>query len=191
MKEIVKLSLKLFIITLVAGILLGGTYFITKDPIAEQQTQEATLARQKVLSAQSFEEYDISKIAADKDYANITSVYIGKDAGGKTVGATIQMTAKGFKPGIVLTIGIKTDGTVSGVNVGSNEETPGLGAKAALPDFYEQYAGKAADGSLKVIKSGTAGAGDIMAIAGATVTSKGITSAVNTAAGCYLKYIKG
>ena len=85
----------------------------------------------------------------------------------------------------------KNDGTVSGVSIGSHEETAGLGAKAAEPEFYEQFAGKPADGSLSVIKNGTAGESEILAISGATITSKGITDAVNTAVGCYDKYVKG
>ena len=47
MKEILKMTLKLFVITFIAGALLGGTYFITKDPIAEQETRQATEARQQ------------------------------------------------------------------------------------------------------------------------------------------------
>lgn len=39
MKEILKMTLKLFVITFIAGALLGGTYFITKDPIAEPGDQ--------------------------------------------------------------------------------------------------------------------------------------------------------
>ena len=91
----------------------------------------------------------------------------------------------------MLTVGIKSDGTVSGVSIGSHEETAGLGAKATEPEFYEQFAGKPADGSLSVIKNGTAGESEILAISGATITSKGITDAVNTAVGCYDKYVKG
>ena len=192
MKEILKMTLKLFVITFIAGALLGGTYFITKDPIAEQETRQATEARQQVLpEAASFEAVDMAAISADEAYSSITEVYTGKDAAGSVVGATVRMTAKGFKPGIVLTVGIKSDGTVSGVSIGSHEETAGLGAKATEPEFYEQFAGKPADGSLSVIKNGTAGESEILAISGATITSKGITDAVNSAVGCYDKYVKG
>jgi len=191
MKEILKLTYKLFVITLVAGVLLGVTYSITEQPIQEQEIQKATQARRQVLSAETFEAMDVSAIQANQEYAQITDVYLGKDAGGKTVGAAIQMTAKGYKPGIVLTVGIAANGTVSGVNIGTHEETAGLGAKAELPEFYEQYAGKPADGSLSVMKNAAAGEDEILSIAGATVTSRGITDAVNTAANCYREYIQG
>ena len=80
MKEILKMTLKLFVITFIAGALLGGTYFITKDPIAEQEIRQATEARQQVLpEAASFEAVDMTAISADEAYGSITEVYTGKD----------------------------------------------------------------------------------------------------------------
>lgn len=191
MKDILKLTVKLFVITVIAGLLLGATYVITEEPIAEQEAQAATAARQQVLpAAAEFEEFDLTALAGQEEYESITAIHIGKDASGEDVGATIQMTAKGFNPGINMTVGVSGDGTVTGVYIGSNEETPGLGARATEPEFYEQYTGKPADGSLSVIKNGTPGETEIVAIAGATITSEGVTTAVNLAAQCYLDYVK-
>ena len=189
MKEIATLTFKLFLISFIAALLLGVTYVITKEPIEQQEIQEATLARQNVLAAESFEPMDISQIVGNDEYASISEIYIGKDASGNEVGATIKMTAKGFNPGIVLTIGIDAQGVITGVNVGSNEETPGLGAKATEEAFYGQYSGLSADGSLTVVKN-SPGENQILSIAGATKTSKGITDAVNLAAKCYNEYVK-
>ena len=60
-----------------------------------------------------------------------------------------------------------------------------MGAKAKEESFYGQYAGKSAGSPLEVIKSGTAGDHQIQAIAGATITSKGVTNGVNTAVDFY------
>lgn len=174
MNNIVKMTLKLFLVTLIAGVLLGGTYVITKDPIADQEAKEATEARQRVLDADSFEEIPVEQ---GPDWETISAIYQGLDKDGQVVGYTFALTAKGFNPGISLTIGIDASGVITGVNVGSNSETPGLGAKAGEPDFYEQYQGKSGD--IEVIKSGAPGDNQIAAIAGATITSKGVTSAVN------------
>ena len=43
-KLIIKNTIILFVITLVAGILLGGAYEITKDARAEQERKEAAHA---------------------------------------------------------------------------------------------------------------------------------------------------
>ena len=184
MNDIVKMTLKLFLVTLVAAVLLGGTYVITKDPIAEQEANAATAARQQVLNAASFEEMQIEDGA---DYETITALYEGLDSDGQIAGYTFAVTAKGFNPGMSLTIGLDANGVITGVNVGTNSETPGLGAKAAEPDFYEQYNGKT--GELEVIKTGTPDDSQIAAIAGATITSKGVTSAVNMVSQYYAQYL--
>lgn len=189
--SVAKITIRLVIITIIAGVLLGGTYEITKAPIAEQEIKSATEARQKVLAAADYQKFDVSAIKADKDFSTITEVYIAKDESGADIGATIAMTARGFNPGINLTVGVKSDGTVSGIAISAHEETPGLGAKMTEEQFYSQFTGQPADGSISVIKSGDAKSGEIKSIAGATKTSAGVTKAVNLAANCYTKFVRG
>lgn len=49
-------------------------------------------------------------------------------------------------------VGVDTTGTVTGVRILSHSDTPGLGALATSPDFYEQYTGMS--GTLAVDKDG-------------------------------------
>ena len=65
------------------------------------------------------------------------------------------------------------DGKVTGVKIISSNETPGLGQNAAKPEFLNQYIGKE-------FEIGVAGDNEINAISGATMTSDGVTGAVNT-----------
>lgn len=180
MKEIIKPAFRLFLISAIAALLLGGTYMLTKDPIAQQELAAQTAARKEVLSeAQDFELLDV---ALPEEYESIQAIYRGVDASGETVGYAISLTAKGYKPNISLTLGVYPDGTVSALNVGSNEESPGLGANAEKPEFYEQFSGMTGD--IAVVK-GAAGENEISAISGATITSKGIANAVNLALECF------
>ena len=39
-KKIIKDTLILFVITLISGILLGGAYYITKDPIEQKENEK-------------------------------------------------------------------------------------------------------------------------------------------------------
>ena len=57
-------------------------------------------------------------------------------------------------------------------------ETPGLGAKSKDKAFIGQYKDKDAK-ELKVIKNGTPKDNEIVAIAGATITSDAVTRGVN------------
>ena len=114
----------------------------------------------------------------DKDTPAIQNIYeMQKD--GETVGYCMEVLPSGFGGTLTVVVGINTDGTVAGAKVTSHAETPGLGAKAqADPTWIPQFAGKPADGSLAVTKDG----GDIVPITGATITSRAVTKAVNTAA---------
>jgi electron transport complex protein RnfG len=193
MKNIISMTLKLLIIVVVSAIALGAVNYVTKGPIAEQMAAAATEARQTAFpEAASFEAiYDpdsdalsdvtlASLLATDevsKDYAIIKTVYKALDANGNELGIAAGVVTKGFNSGLNITIGVGSDGAIHGVIVGDNTETAGLGAKAADPEFEGQYVGKASP--LNVVKS-SPGDSDIQAITGATITSKGVTNAVNT-----------
>lgn len=99
--------------------------------------------------------------------SNITAVYKGE------TGYVIQTTTAGYVDDIVMMVGVDNDGKVTGLMVQEMAETYGLGDNAMIDyTFLMQYlhtAGEAAVGE------------DIDAITGATVTSKAVTKAVNSA----------
>ena len=104
-----------------------------------------------------------------------------------TVGDTgyvITTTDKdGYGGDIQVSVGIQSDGTVTGVSFLSLSETAGLGMKAKEPSFYEQYVGK---NPTKFAVSKDGGDGEqIDALSGATITSRAVTGAVNAALGYY------
>ena len=76
--------------------------------------------------------------------------------------------------------GIQQDGTVNGIAFLSIAESPGLGMNARDTDWYKQFSGKKAD-TFSVTKAGAANDSEIDAIAGATITSRAVTGAVNAA----------
>ena len=67
------------------------------------------------------------------------------------------------------------EGTVSGISVVSHAETASLGANCTRADWQSQFIGRS--GQLAVDKDG----GEIDALTGATVTSRGVTEAVERA----------
>lgn len=189
MKDIMKLALRLIIITVIAGLLLGLTYAVTKDGIAEQQAIAAQQARETVLPAASvFESMDVSQTATG-DFETVNEVYVGKDASGNTIGATINLLVNGFSPNLNITVGINADGSISGVQIGSHEETPGLGAKAQEPEYLSQYAEKAAP--FTIVKVAPSSDAEIQAVTGATITSRAVAGAVNTASEFYMQFVSG
>ena len=183
MNGVMKIALRLIIITAVAGLLLGLTYSVTKDPIAAQEEKNKTEARQTVMpDAEDFEQIDLSAAGLGDEYAEVQEAYYAVKSGEK-IGATVTVSTKGYSSGLQVTVGVNADGTVSGVNIDSHDETPGLGAKGDDPVYLSQYAGRTVP--LEVVKVSGGGDSEIQALTGATLTSKGICRAVNLACSLY------
>ena len=185
-------ALILFVITLISGFLLGGAYQITKDPI-EKATEAANMAAYKKVfpEAADFTSDDKMEAAVETCNTELLSQNFGKvgvenafqavDASGTALGYVITSYSGDSYSGVVkISVGIKEDGTINGIEFLEISDTPGLGLKAKEPAFKDQYAGKNKE-SLTVTKSGNAGDGEINAISGATITSSAVTNAVNAA----------
>lgn len=109
---------------------------------------------------------------------------------GSEAGYVITVTDKdGYGGDIQITVGIMSDGTVNGISFLSISETAGLGMRAKEPNFYNQFAGQQAE-KFYVSKDGGDGQ-PIDALSGATITSRAVTGAVNTALGYYQTALGG
>ena len=192
-KQMIKDSLILFIITLVAGLLLGGVYAITKDPIVaaqEEKKQEAYLT--VFADAADFQDMEginleeASAILGEAGYEKyaIDEVKLAVDAGGAPLGYVITVTSmEAYSGELTIALGIRMDGTINQISFLTLAETTGLGMEAKNPQFYEQYSNKQVD-SFVVTKTGATAEYEIDALTGATVTSNAVTNAVNAGI-CY------
>ncbi len=170
MRKVMILGLKLFLIAAVAGLALGMTNKITAGAIAEQQVKAAETARRAVVpQAERFTELTAPE--------GLKDAFAGYDANGKLVGKTGTIVTKGYGGEIEITVGVDNDGVITGISVGGSSfsETAGLGARSKEAWFAEQYIGKESPIALK--KDG----GEIDAITSATITSRAVTKAVNSA----------
>ena len=189
-KDMFKLGLNLFIISAVSALLLALTNSVTASTIAQRNEQANAEARKLVLeSAQDFEQVKDVKTDNSKG-VEVSEIYEAKDASGNTVGYTLKVLPSGYGGTIELMVGIDSaKGQVSGINVVSNSETAGLGAKATNPEFSDQYKGKPLE-ELSVLKNGTPGDTEIKAISGATITSTAVTNGVDAAIEVYNNSLK-
>ena len=189
-KDMFKLGLNLLIISAVAALLLALTNSVTASTIAQRNEQANAEARKLVLeSAQDFEEVKDTKTDNSKG-VEVSEIYEAKDASGNTVGYTLKVLPSGYGGTIELMVGIDSaKGQVSGINVVSNSETAGLGAKSTDPEFSDQYKGKPLE-ELSVLKNGTPGDTEIKAISGATITSTAVTNGVDAAIEVYNNSLK-
>ncbi len=194
MNKMVKNALILTTITLVAGLLLGFVYELTKEPIAqvnENAKREAWQAVFPEADLSDFEEDEVDEQAAEEAIETMgTNATVDEVCVVEGQGYVITTTDKdGYGGDIQVTVGITEDGTVNGVSILSIGETAGLGMRATEPSFYEQYQGKNAE-QFYVSKDGGDGE-PIDALSGATITSRAMTGAVNTALGYYQNVYQG
>ena len=185
MNKIVKDALILFAITLVAGVLLGFVYDITKDPIAAQNEKAKQEAYKEVMAdADSFE-----ALSGDAySEANITATFaaaLQADAENYTADEITEVVAgDGYGGDIKFSVGVGADGTYLGTSILSISETAGLGMRVKTsPDFLAQFKSANTDKFVLVKDGSGAAAGDekIDAISGSTVTSKAVLRGVNSA----------
>ncbi len=149
-----KFGATLFIICLVASGLLSSVYSLTKDKIQAQKDSEEKMGLMDVLpEAKDFEFVDRGD----------SSFYVGTDAQGNIIGYAFVAERRGYSSDIITMVGITDDGTIQGIKILSQNETPGLGSKideveedktiwtafskeekgaAPKPWFQEQFRGK-------------------------------------------------
>ena len=186
MNKIVKNALILTAITLVSGLLLGGVYEITKEPIQASKEKAKQEAYKSVMSDaeefetdNSFDEKKAEKIL-EKNKINgcyLSEVAVGKDKSGKEIGYVITSTSKeGYGGEIQISVGVSMDGTVTGIEILSINETAGLGMQATEPAFKKQFENVKTD-KFEVKKDNPKG--NVDALSGATIATRAVTNAVN------------
>ena len=184
-KDIFVPAVTLLVICLVVSALLAGTNALTKEPIAENALKKSQEAMQSVCpGAVSFEGGKGLEV----------EVYKALDESGNVIGCAIPVTSKGYGGDIQIMVGISSvdGGMVTGVEILSHGETPGLGANATAEEFRNQFKDNPSLHGFSVVKDGTGGTeGKIDAITGATITSNAVTNAVNEALNIYMSLCEG
>ena len=175
-REIIRMVVTLFAISLICSSILGVVNAVTKDKIAEIEAETRAAAMREVLpDAETFTDVSDALSEEFKTENTITGIFSATASDGADAGYAVMVAPRGFGGEIVMIVGIGTDGAVTGVVITEMSETAGLGTKANDPAFLSQYARKS--GSLSVVK-GEAGENQISAITGATVTSRAVTTGV-------------
>ena len=188
--EIIKVGLILFAITAISAALLAFVNSKTAPLIEENALAKEKDALKTVMpDATAFVQVDVTpELQALIDGSDaINKIYVAGD-GENGVGVCVITETSGYDIGIQTVTGVDKDLKVTGIDIISMNETPGLGAKANNDDFKAQYTGKTYEvGVSKTAATDT----DIQAISGATKTSNGVTNGVNIALQVAEKILEG
>ncbi len=186
MKNFLKMSLPLIIISCLCAGILGYTFQITKEPIKEAKNKAQLHAIAEVIP----EEFDNNPFAEKllirgDNKRDILELYPATKEG-QFVGVAIKTTSQsGFGGKIELIVGFYMDGRINKFKLISHKETPGLGTKVEDTKFMTQLNGfNPRYGVLKVRQDG----GDVDAVTAATISSRAVLEAIDKAYNKYQKY---
>ena len=187
MKKILKDAFALLMITLVAGILLGFVYSITKEPIAQQEQLTKERSCQEVFADAATFENDTDDLeaaaaamkAAGYEVQTLSEILVAKDDSGSTLGYVLSLVdPEGYGGDISFMMGIRLDGTLNGISILSIGETAGLGMNADTDAFKSQFANKKVE-KFTFTTTGSTSDSEIDALSGATITTTAMTNGVN------------
>lgn len=195
-KEAVKNSIVLIVITLLAGLALGYVYRITKDPIEQQKAVALAASCKAVFPYEEGYEQAASFAASDHAVSDqlknelsqsgieVGNIYNALSADGSVIGYAIEVTShEGYGGDIKLMCGITADGVLRGVSILEISETAGLGMRAEsvlVPQIHNMNTD-----SIVFTKSGKTEENEIDAISGATITTTAFVNIVNASLKVY------
>jgi electron transport complex protein RnfG len=167
MREVFDLAWRLLLICVLSAGSLAGVYEVTADRIQENRQRQKIEMLKKVLpAAERFEAVDKGDLKYEVGYR-----------GEERVGGVVYVTEKGYGGPVQVMVGIDKEGKVVEVLLLSHKETPGLGTKVANLEFRSQFLGKSGPFSLRKDDP----AGNIDAVASATISSRAVTKSVDRA----------
>lgn len=124
MKTILKFAFILFLVNLIAAAILAVTYNLTKSGIEKEERLVREAALKQVMPEKVGDRIEAVKKGGMVKY---WKVFKGDNS---DIQGYIYIAKKyGYSSVIETMVGIKKDGTITGLKVLSQNETPGLGAK--------------------------------------------------------------
>ncbi|MFH1455792.1 MAG: RnfABCDGE type electron transport complex subunit G [archaeon] len=159
MRELIKSIITLTTVATVAGFVLALTNDYTAPLIEMQKQLVIQESLNKVIIADSF--------LKEEKYYN------AYDKNEQLVGRVLKVETPGYSSLIVVLAGIDLENKITGIDVITHQETPGIGSNIEKDYFLEQFVGKSKD-ELELKKYG----GKIDAVTGATISSRAVTDGV-------------
>jgi electron transport complex protein RnfD len=185
-KDSIKKAAAMVIFTILACM---GVTFAQKTiaRVAETIMQKKTEAAQRLL----FPDAEFETITGQIRSSNPAVAFAGEYAAmrnGEVIGVIINSSSRGYSAPIVALVGVSVEGTITGVRIMKNIDTPGIGTKVSDPaffidgraktkTFYGQFSGMSVNNSIALRKDG----GDVVAVTMATISSRAVALLVSEA----------
>jgi Na+-translocating ferredoxin:NAD+ oxidoreductase subunit G len=171
----VNIVLKMVVLSALAAVLLAVTFVPTQAQLKILQDEQEKQALKVVLpQAADFEPVTGDQVDADGE--PVILYFRGVDSSGNIVGYAFRNTQPGAQGLVEVLGGVSSDfNTITGMEIMSHAETPGLGAKIAEPGFKSQFLDLSV-ADLSLTKNG----GKVDAISGATISTVTVVNALHS-----------
>ncbi len=184
MNDMLRMGFFLFVVSAIAGVLLAVTESQTAPKILENKLRQLEQARAEVLpQARQFKEVKPQNPAEGLEYT------AGFAENGELAGIVVNVAPKGYGGPIEMVLGLKSDGSISGVKILSQKETPGLGTKLADEVFMTPFK-KLLETKPQPVFLVKQDGGDVDGITAATISSRAFCAGIRDAMSAYEK-VKG
>lgn len=135
MNRFVHYGAVLLTIAAISAGILAMVNDVTAPVILENSLKAVNEARKEVLStAISFDGEAL--VSGDLEFVP------GANENGETTGYVVTIEQAGYAGPINFVLGFDTEGTITGLNIISNTETPGLGSKITEPEWLALWKGR-------------------------------------------------
>ena len=184
-QSITRNSLLLALFAVVTGLLLAGSYLMTKDRIAEEIRKAEEKALLQIVPRERHDNSMLDDtVSVGPDIAELglrtdKRIYLAKQ-GSQVIAAIIPATARdGYSGDIDLIVGVNADGSVAGVRALSHKETPGLGDKVDLAksDWVLSFNGRSLANPKPDSWAVKKDKGEFDSFTGATITPRAVVAA--------------
>jgi Na+-translocating ferredoxin:NAD+ oxidoreductase subunit G len=174
MKDILKITLPLVAIFIVAGIIMSVTYQHTYPVRFQAEKKE----KEEALKEMAPDATDPIKPAGTWVADSKSYEYYQATANGNSVAYIAETAGKGYSSFIKMLVSLSPDMKIRDVKILDMNETPGLGDQVLEKSFLDQFKGKSLS---QIILTKSETKENIQAVSGATYSSRGVTNGVKNA----------
>ncbi len=180
--DFLRMALILFVITSLVAALLGLANYFTAPIIAVSAQERLNQSLQSLVKeADSFPTVDDfeSEVTVNGTTVPVEAIYQALDKNGEFKGYCVQVRPMGYSDVIDMIVALNTEGVVSGVQILSISDTPGIGMKVESDESFKTSV-YGLDSIAKIVKSESKG-NEVQVISGASISSSAYINGVNAA----------
>ena len=181
--DFIRVALTLFAITAIVAAVLAVANYFTAPVVAQSAKERLDRSLQTLMAdAKSFETVSgfETRVTVGNTKVPVAAVYAAKDASGAVIGHCVEVTPSGSSDLIDMIVAVNSAGAVSGVQILSISDTPGIGMKVQSDEVFQKSVNGLNEPAV-IVKSKPSAKNEVQVISGATISSSAYINGVSAA----------